>query len=78
MILNTIAWVARIEVPQGGVPSAKVTKAMLNENLNRPDFPEEVELPTPDLLTQAPGKVPVLGPDGRMPPRNPRKKRASN
>jgi len=46
---------------------------MLNQNLNRPDFPEEIELPTPDLLTQEPGKKPILGPDGRMPPRAPKK-----
>jgi hypothetical protein len=73
LILNTIAWVARVEVPLNGVPSDKVTKAMLNKNLNRPDYPDEIELPTPDLLTQEPGKKPVLGPDGRMPPRVPRK-----
>lgn len=73
LILNTIAWVARMDVPQGGVPSQKVTKDMLNQNLNRPDFPEEIELPTPDLLTQEPGKKPILGPDGRMPPRAPKK-----
>jgi hypothetical protein len=46
---------------------------MLNKNLNRPDYPDEIELPTPDLLTQEPAKKPVLGPDGRMPPRVPRK-----
>ena len=73
LILNTIAWVARMDVPEGGVPSQKVTKAMLNKNLNRPDFPEEIDLPTPDLLTQEPGKKPMLGKDGRMPPRAPRK-----
>ncbi len=73
LILNTIAWVARVEVPANGVPSKSVTKAMLNQNLNRPDFPEEIELPTPDLLIQEPGKKPVLGADGRMPPRAPRK-----
>jgi len=77
LILNTIAWVARVEVPADGVPSKTVTKAMLNENLNRPDFPEEVELPTADLLTQLPGKYPELGPDGRMPPRKPRKPAAA-
>ena len=60
-------------VPEGGVPSQKVTKAMLNKNLNRPDFPEEIDLPTPDLLRQEPGKKPMLGKDGRMPPRAPRK-----
>ena len=74
MVLNTIAWVARLEVPEGGVPSKPVTKAMLNENLNRPDFPEVIELPTSDLLTQAPGKVPELGKDGRMV--EPRRKKA--
>jgi len=73
LILNTIAWVARMDVPDGGVPSQKVTKAMLNKNLNRPDFPEEIDLPTPDLLRQEPGKKPMLGKDGRMPPRAPRK-----
>ena len=73
LILNTIAWVARMDVPEGGVPSQKVTKAMLNKNLNRPDFPEEIDLHTPDLLTQEPGKKPMLGKDGRMPPRAPRK-----
>jgi hypothetical protein len=30
-------------------------------------------LPTNELLTQEPGKKPVLGPDGRMPPRKPKK-----
>ena len=65
LILNTIAWVSKVEVPEAGVPSKEVTKAMLNENLNRPVFPEEVELPTPDLLTQPGGKVPELGADGR-------------
>jgi len=73
LILNTIAWIAKVDVPQDGVPSKPVTKAMLNENLNRPDFPEEIELPTNELLTQEPGKKPVLGPDGRMPPRMPKK-----
>ena len=70
LILNTITWVARVEVPATGVPSKKVTKAMLNANLNRPDYPEDVELPTAALLEQAPGKAPQLGPDGRVPPRS--------
>ena len=66
-----------MDVPDNGVPSKAVTKAMLNENLNRPDYPEEVELPTAELLTQPPGKYPELGADGRMPPRKPRKRKAS-
>ncbi len=72
IILNTIAWVARVEVPGGGVPSQKVTREMLNANLIRPEWPEEVELPTPDLLEQPPGTPPELGPDGRaiQKPRN--------
>jgi hypothetical protein len=73
LILNTIAWVVRVNVPQNGVPSKEVTKAMLNQNLNRPDFPEEIELPTEEILRQEPGKKPTLGADGRMPPRAPKK-----
>ena len=73
LILNTIAWVARVEVPEEGVSSSNVTRAMLNKNLNRPDYPEEIELPTTDLLTQEPGKKPILGSNGRMPPRTSKK-----
>lgn len=65
LILNTITWLAKVDVPVNGVPSKKVTKEMLNANLNRPVFPIEVELPTADLLTQPGGKPPELGPDGR-------------
>jgi putative membrane-bound dehydrogenase-like protein len=65
LILNTIAWVTKVEVPKDGVPSETITREMLNQNLNRPEWPEPVELPTPDLLTQPGGKAPELGPDGR-------------
>ena len=75
LVLNTIAWVARVDVPKGGVSSKKVTRAMLNVNLNRPASPEIVELPTEELLQQSAKAFPVLGPDGRMPARKrPRKK----
>lgn len=74
LILNTIAWVAGMDIPKDGVQSETITKAMLNENLNRPDHPEDVELPTADLLTQPAGKKPILGPDGRVPPRAKKKK----
>jgi len=77
LILNTITWLARVDVPSGGVESKPVTKAMLNQNLNRPDFPEQVELPTKALLEQAPGKAPVLGPDGRVAPRKKREPNAN-
>ena len=65
LILNTIAWVTKVEVPKDGITSEAVTQEILNQNLNRPEWPEPVELPTPDLLTQPGGKVPELGPDGR-------------
>lgn len=77
LILNTIAWVAQVEVPLDGVPSSKVTKAMLNQNLNRPDSLEEIELPTPDLLVQPAGKKPLLEANGRVaekPKRKPKNK----
>jgi len=51
------------------VPSSPVTLERLNQNLNRPDNPEIVELPTSDLLEQEPASLPLLGPDGRMAPR---------
>ena len=54
-----------MEVPKDGITSEAVTQEILNQNLNRPEWPEPVELPTPDLLTQPGGKVPELGPDGR-------------
>jgi hypothetical protein len=73
LILNTIAWVTRVEVPANGVPSQPITLEKLNENLNRPDNPEIVELPTDDLLTQEPATLPLLGPDGRMAPRKKKK-----
>ena len=78
LVLNTIAWVAKVDIPEDGIPSQKVTKAMLNANLNRPDEPTQIELPTADLLTQAPGKVPELGADGRaiQKKRKPKKKPA--
>ena len=65
LILNTIAWVSKVEVPKSGIISESITQEILNQNLNRPEWPEQVELPTPDLLTQPGGKVPELGPDGR-------------
>ena len=76
LILNTIAWVSKVEVPKDGITSESVTQETLNQNLNRPEWPEQVELPTPDLLTQPGGKVPELGPDGRaMQKRKPAKKK---
>lgn len=50
MVLNAIVWCAGAEVPKGGVPSAKVTKEMLNLNLDRPEAGKSIELPTDELL----------------------------
>ena len=36
LVLNSIVWLARAEVPEGGVPSKPVTLEMLNANLDRP------------------------------------------
>ena len=35
LTLNAIVWASRTEVPKGGVPSVKITKRMLNKNLDR-------------------------------------------
>ena len=76
LVLNTIAWVAGVDIPSEGIKSAKVTKAMLNQSLNRPDYPEQIELPSPELLKQAPGKPYAIGPDGRA--IDPRKKKKAS
>ncbi|WDE99317.1 ThuA domain-containing protein [Lentisphaera profundi] len=79
LVLNTIAWVAKVDIPVSGIPSPTVTKAMLNQNLNRPEVTEQIELPTEELYQQAPGKVPALGEDGRaiQRARKPKKKKAT-
>lgn len=60
LVLNAIVWLARAEVPNGGVPSKTVTQEMLNANLDRPVEGKPVLLPTPELLTQKPMKQPDL------------------
>ena len=60
LVLNAIVWLARAEVPEGGVKSKPVTLEMLNANLDRPVEGKPVQLPTPDLLTQEPMKQPDL------------------
>ncbi|MEO0414905.1 MAG: hypothetical protein AAF226_08135 [Verrucomicrobiota bacterium] len=45
-ILNTITWVSRIDVPENGVDSTSFTVEMLNENLNSPNHPDRVPMPT--------------------------------
>lgn len=58
LVLNTIAWVARVEVPANGIESRTVTQEMLNQNLNRPNFPEKITLPSKSLFDQKPGVPP--------------------
>ncbi|MGB0993534.1 MAG: PVC-type heme-binding CxxCH protein [Akkermansiaceae bacterium] len=60
LVLNSIVWLARSEVPKGGVPSKDITQAQLNENLDRPVKGKPVLLPTEALLTQKPMKMPNL------------------
>lgn len=60
LVLNAIVWLARAEVPKGGVPSRPVTQAQLNENLDRPVKGKPVLLPTDALLEQKPMKMPDL------------------
>lgn len=60
LVLNSIVWLARGDVPTGGVKSKSITLEMLNANLDRPVAGKPVKLPTPDLLTQEPMKQPDL------------------
>ncbi len=60
LVLNSIVWLARGEVPKDGVPSKAVTEAMLNTNLDRPEKDNPVKLPTDALLKQKPMQRPDL------------------
>lgn len=65
LVLNAIVWTARGEVPKEGVPSAKVTKEMLNKNLDRPVKSQPIELPTAALYQQKPMVQPYFDEQGR-------------
>ncbi len=58
LVLNAILWTARAEVPEGGVVSAAVTEAQLNENLDPKDKMEHIAPPSPADLAQ-PAAEPV-------------------
>jgi hypothetical protein len=60
LVLNSIVWLARAEVPPNGVPSKPITLDMLNANLDRPEKGKPIQLPTPDLLQQTPMPLPNL------------------
>ena len=60
LVLNSIVWLARAEVPKNGVPSKTITQAQLNANLDKPVAGKPVGLPSDALLRQKPMKLPVL------------------
>ncbi len=70
LVLNSIVWLTRAEVPEGGVVSAPITQEDLNLNLDRPVKGKPILLPTPDLYTQEPMAQPDLSK-----PREPRKRK---
>jgi type 1 glutamine amidotransferase len=56
IVLNTIVWVAGVDVPKGGVPTYKVTEDELNENLD--DYGKKtnrIKIPDPARLNFKPG-----------------------
>lgn len=60
LVLNSIVWLARAEVPMGGVPSKAINQDELNKNLDRPDPDKPILPPTDALLKQKPMKQPNL------------------
>ena len=52
LVLNGIAWVAKVDVPADGVSSKPITEAQLNENLDEKKEMVHIELPSNADLTQ--------------------------
>jgi hypothetical protein len=52
VVLNAIAWTAKVEVPEAGVTSLAVTEARLNENLDEKKEMIHVALPSTADLNQ--------------------------
>jgi len=52
LVLNSIVWLARAEVPATGVPSKAITQDQLNANLDRPDKNKPLKLPDGSELKQ--------------------------
>lgn len=52
LVLNGIAWVAKVDIPRDGVSSEPITEAQLNENLDEKKKMEHVSLPSDADLTQ--------------------------
>ena len=45
MILNTIVWIAGMDVPEGGVKSEKITEEQINANLDQKENMTHIKLP---------------------------------
>jgi len=45
MILNTIVWIAGMDVPEGGVKSEKITEEQINANLDQKENMTRIKLP---------------------------------
>jgi len=65
VVLNAIAWTAKIDVPEGGVKSAAVTEAQLNENLDEKKEMIHVNLPSESDLTQPAAEAKEFGWPGK-------------
>ncbi len=74
LVLNAIVWLAREEVPEGGVISQPIDQEELNKNLDRPVKGKPILLPTEALYEQKPMDMPDLSKP--LPPK-PKKKKAS-
>lgn len=66
LILNSIAWAAKINIPSEGVPSKSLTVTDLNQNLNHPNEQMVIRLPSADLYEFKPPRAPKLGANGRV------------
>jgi type 1 glutamine amidotransferase len=71
LVLNTIAWTAKVEIPKDGVQSKPLTEDDLNANLDRKDNPVRLKLvspedwktiPTAPVQTEREAGFPQLGP----------------
>ena len=52
LVLNSVVWLARAEVPATGVPSKAITQEQLNANLDRPAKNKPLKLPDGSELKQ--------------------------
>ena len=77
LILNTIAWICKKEIPEGGFPTYEVTEDELNEQLDDyGDRTRRVKLPTQADITFTPGPwmTPEQHAESRKRPKKKKKK----